>query len=415
MDLWMIFNPAMLPVKKIGGKNMSKYYVSAWALLRKAEVMDLSEDFEVHSDYLKILSKEKIVSILQNIKQMFLSIYQDIADHPEQFKMPLVEIIEEERTKMGAPPAKALSSKTAPYMFFNALINVLNCGNIENGELIVDDHEKLKAENKEYQVKNVDAQYSQFGNYGLHLDGLKNFKFTKDTGKIILSYPDDPEMLAVLKWMADKADRHGRRHDFMLCQYRFLQDNMDSLNYGYGADFIADRLHTEAEQDCVYKLDEALRKAGLAPYIDTTDDNNAFFYSLLYYENEKDKGKLDKSNIRISSILSPELKGMKLPCVSQTQASLYLRIRTKNIQNGVEHIKKCSDELKSIFLKDDKGCGNRESCEVKKHAFGGGQAYTIDGVKYWKCGCHTGNFITLHPRSEDIADYVELVNLFNQA
>ena len=55
---------------------------------------------------------------------MFTNIYQDIADFPERFKMSLIEIIAEERTKMGAPPAKALSSKWAPYRFFDVLINI---------------------------------------------------------------------------------------------------------------------------------------------------------------------------------------------------------------------------------------------------------------------------------------------------
>jgi hypothetical protein len=321
-------------------------------------------------------------------------------------------------TKMGAPPAKALSSKTAPYMFFDALINVLICGHIENGELIIDDHEKLIEKNKESLIKNIDALYSQFGNYGLRLDGLKNYKFIKDTGRVTLSYPDDPDLLVVLKWMADKAHNFTqpydkRRHDFMLCQYRLLQDGMDSLNYGSGADYIADRLHSKADRDCVYKLDAALRKIGLIPYVDTTEDNAAFNYSLLYYENEKDKDKLEKSNFRVSAnICLNKLEGMRLPCVSSTQMKLHLRIRVKNIQNGVEHIKKCSDELKGIFMPGDKGCGNRGNCTKQK--LGGGQAYVIDGVEYWKCGCHTGKFITLQPRCEDIDDYLILAELFNQ-
>jgi len=179
---------------------MPNYYVSQWALLRKSETIDLPEDFEIHSDYLRILSKEKIISAVKSIRQMFVNVYQDIADSPERFKVPMIEIIAEERTKTGAPPAKALSSKWAPYRFFDALINILIFGYFEDGALVVEDPAKIVEANKIYKMikavdhklQNVDALYSQFDCYGLYLDGLRNFKFTKDTGRITLSYPDDP-------------------------------------------------------------------------------------------------------------------------------------------------------------------------------------------------------------------------------
>jgi hypothetical protein len=383
---------------------MSKYYVSQWALLRKSEIIDLPEDFEIHSDYLKILGKDKIVSTIKNIRQMFVNVYQDIADFPERFKMPMIEIIEEERTKMGSPPAKALSSKWAPFRFFDVLINILISCHIENGVLIAKDPEKIIEANKtqkmiklvDHKLQNIDALYSQFDRYGLFLEGLKNYKFTKDTVQVTLNYPDDPDFLVVLKWMADKAHKFERRRDFMLCQYRLLQDGMDSLHYGFGADYIADRLHTKEEQDCVYKLDAALCENGHITHIDGAGYTTETGYdSLFYYENEQDKGNLDKSNFRV-----------------RADKKLYLRIRVKNIQNGVEHIKQCSDELKSNFVPGDKGCVNRGNCVKQK--MGGGQAYVIDGVEYWKCGCAGGNFVTLQPRSEDIADYIKLVELFNQ-
>lgn len=389
---------------------MSKYYISQWALFRKSELLKLPEDFEIHSDYLKILSKEKIISVIKCVRQMFMNIYQDIADYPERFKMPMIEIREDELTPRGAPPAKALSSKWAPYRFFDVLINILISGHIEDGVLAVEDSEKLIEANKtqkmiklvDHKLQNVDALYSQFDSYGLYLDGLKKYKFTKDTERIILSYPDDPDLLIVLKWMADKAHKFGRRYDFMLCHYRLLQDGVDSINYGFGADYIADRLHTREEQDCVYKLDIELRKAG---YVTTQDEGTDIVnggstsgtghFSLFYYKNEKDKGKFDKTIFRVSS----------------AKEKLYLRIRTKSIQNGADHIKQCSDEVRKIFIPGDKGCGNRPGCEGGR--LGGGQTYVIDGVSYWKCGCSTGKSVLLQPRSDDIADYIKLEELCN--
>jgi hypothetical protein len=385
---------------------MSKYYVSEWALLRKAELIESPEDYEIHSDYLKILGKEKIILAVKSIRQMFMNIYQDIADYPERFKMPMIEIRDDERTKTGAPPAKALPSKTAPFMFFDALINVLISGIIANGELIIDNPEKLKNENevcetfgKIYSLKNIDKLYSQFEHYGLYLEGLKNFKFTQDTGCITLSYPGDSDLLVVLKWMADKAGKFNCRHDFMQCHYRLLQDEMNLLNYGKGIDYVADRLHSKEEQDCAYKLDEALREAGFISRIDHTTE-----YSLVYFRNEKEKEKHDNNSVKINS------NNMKLN----------MRIRTRNIQNGVEHIKQCSCEVKGFFIPGDKGCEGHAECEEKFYngkgsILSGGQGYIIDGVKYWKCGICMGSgggkFITLQPKIEEIPDYVKLAEL----
>jgi hypothetical protein len=315
----------------------------------------------------------------------------------------MIEIIAEERTKMGAPPAKALSSKWAPYRFFDVLINILISGHIEDGVLIVKDPEKIIEANKtqkmikavDHKLQNVDALYSQFDRYGLFLEGLKKFKFTKDTAQVILNYPDDPDFLVVLKWMADKAHNFGRRWDFMLCQYRLLQDGIDSATYGLGADYIADRLHTKEEQDCVYKLDAALREIGYITHLSSAGYTTKTGYdSLFYYKNEQDKGTLDKSDFRL-----------------RAEQKLNLRIRIKNVQNAVEHIKHCSDELREIFIPGDAGCGSRPGCT--KQGLGGGQEYVLDGLTYWKCGCHGGKFITFQPRSEDVADYIKLAELCN--
>ena len=382
---------------------MPKYYVSDWALFRKAEVIELPEDFNIHSDYLKILGKEKIISAVKSMRQMFMNVYQDIADFPEWFKMPMIEIIAEERTKMGAPPAKALSSKWAPYRFLDVLINILISGHIEGGVLIVNEPEKIIEANKtqkmikavDHKLQSIDALYSQFDRYGLFLEGLKNFKFTKDTVQVTLNYPDDPDFLIVLKWMADKAHKFGRRWDFMLCQYRLLQNDMDSADYGLGADYIADRLHTKDEQDCVYKLDAALREIGHVAYLDSAGYTTKTGYdSLYYYETEQDRGKLDNSIFRV-----------------RAEQKLFLRIRIKNLQNSAEHIKQCSNELRANFIPGDIGCGNRPGCV--KQGLGGGQEYIVDGVTYWKCGCHGGKFITIQPRSEDVADYIKLAELCN--
>ena len=57
---------------------MAKYYVSEWVLRRKAEILGLPDDFAIHGDYLKEISKERIVSALRGIRQMMADVFRDI-------------------------------------------------------------------------------------------------------------------------------------------------------------------------------------------------------------------------------------------------------------------------------------------------------------------------------------------------
>jgi len=163
---------------------------------------------------------------------------------------------------------------------------------------------------------------------------------------------------------------------------------MQSLNYGVGADYIADKMHTLWEKDCVWKIDSALRGEGLLPDVNAAGEpSGEDSYALHYYVREKDIGNRSKSNYKLSS------RGTKL----------HFSLRVRNIQSCAEHIVNCSNELKGVFIPGDKGCANRSECTH-------GQAYTIEGVEYWKCGCG-GSMLTFQPRSEDIDDYLVLVKL----
>jgi len=377
---------------------MPNYYVSQWALRRRAEMVDVPADFDIHPDYLRVLDKERIVAALRRVRQTFGDVFQDIADHPESFKMPLVEIRSDNLTTYGFPPPEAASSRRAPFMFFDALINVLISGDLGDGELAVDP-EKLKVANKHYKmheyrgyspksyaIRNVDRLYAQFDRYGLYLEGM-------NTDYVILRYPDSPDALTVLKWMADKAHEHDRRQDFVTCHYRLFQDDMGSLRYGTGVDYIADKMHTGAEADCAYRLDEAIRDEGLTPNVDNCGEpSGEDGYAVYYYAGEKDVGNRSKSNVKLAS----------------RRCKLYLLLRIRDIQSCAEHVGNCSEDLRRVFREGDQGCSRR-----LEGACRAGQAYTFEGKDNWKCGCGGMQF-TFQPRAEDIADYVRLIALGNR-
>ena len=87
-----------------------------------------------------------------------------------------------------------------------------------------------------------------------------------------------------------------------------------------------------------------------------------------------------------------------------SKVQLLIGFRIKKIQNCVEYIKNSSEKIKDIFIPGDTGCRHRSVCPH-------GQAYTIDGKEYWKCGGCCKGMITLKPRSEDITGYIKLVEL----
>ncbi|BDF47830.1 hypothetical protein [Eisenbergiella sp.] len=379
-------------------KNI-KYYVSEWALRRQAELIDLPEDFPIHPDYVRQLPKEQITAALRIIHKMLFDVFQDIAEHPECFSMPLVEIRTDNLTKYGFPPPKAQSSKRAAYMFLDALINVLISGTIRNNELEVVP-EKLLAANKNdhlseykayapksYTIKNVDKLYSQFDRYGLYLEGLKNYRPVPCGESIHLSFPDNPDVLTVLKWMADKAHEHNRRQEFMVCNYRLLQDDRNTFHYT-AADYLADKMHTQQEKECVYRFDSAMQEKGLLSEIDNRgempgEDN----YAVFYYFREKDKGNRSKAGYKLSS----------------QRTKLQLGLRIKCIQNCAGYIENSPDEIKSIFIPGDTGCDNRAQCTR-------GQAYILDGREYWHCAC-SGGLFTMRPEIRYLSDYINLVEI----
>lgn len=350
------------------------YYIEEWAEIRQKEVVRFPSEFQVHECFLKNLSEEDFQAAFREIHGMYFSIYGDIARLPQAFGMPLFKAEE-----FNDFTVQARDSRSAAYRPFNLLYNLLISGDFQNEDFIVDTA-SFKAINK---VKNVHILFERLSDYGLFFEGLKNYKVTGQN--IIMSYPDNSKVLQVLKHMADKAHNTNRLNDFFCCHYRLFVDDMNTANYGYGADVVGDKMHTSEEQEFIYAMDAVL--SGMGYFAKPKAWNEGPGYA--YYDKE--------------SVMNSNGPYHYWMLSWKTKLVLYLRIR--NASKCLEYLKQCPDTVRQIFLSSDTGCENRLNGTCKF-----GQEYTMDDTIYWRCGCCNAPFY-FAPIKEDIPHYIKLVKL----
>lgn len=360
--------------KRWGKLLNGNYWIEEWAKVRQDEMVSLPNKIEIHSDFLHAINKDDFTTAFHNIWQMFSNIYGDITKLPSTFEMPLYKL--EAYTSFTS---QARESRNAPYRPLKFLFNLLISGKLHNDVLMVDINQ-FKAVND---VKNIRVLFEKLSEYGFFFDGLKDFKINKID--IEISYPDNPNILTVLKSIADKVNHTNRLTDFYSCHYKLLKDDICTADYGLGADIIADKMHTEEEKIFVYEMDAVLKNSGY--FSQNLDWNEGPTYA--YYGKESElKSKGPYQFLMVSW---------------KTKLLLFLRIR--NAAKCMAYLKECPESVKQIFLWSDSGCAKyvNKSCKI-------GQEYTIDDTTYWRCGCCNAPFY-FSPRIEDIPYYFELVKL----
>lgn len=350
------------------------YWIEEWAKIRQDEVVRLPETFKVHECFIKFISKEDFITAFKEIWDIYINIYGDIAKFPEIFGMPLYK-----PEDFNYFTKQARDSRSAAYRPFILLYNLLISGDFQNGEFIMD-VAKFKSVNK---VKNIHILFERLSDYGFLFEGLKNYRVTNQN--ISMSYNDNANVMFVLKLMADKAYSTNRFEDFLCCHYKLFYNDMNSADYGYNADVVADKMHTKEEQEFINAMDETLRELGYFSQPKSWNEGPGYAYY--------DKESVMKAN-------GPYHYWM---LSWKTKLVLYLRIR--NASKCLAYLNQCPDTVKQIFLRSDSGCENRinGTCQF-------GQEYTIDENTYWRCGCCSAPFY-FSPIKDDIPHYIKLVEL----
>lgn len=356
-------------------------WISVWARLREDEVIPIPIKYRIHPDFLKQISMDEFVTAFTQIHTLFRQIYHEIALSPEEYGTPLYE---KDRYRVFSPQWRA--SGSIPYRPFELLYYLLISGELAGQEVCVSLNKFIMSNT----VKNVHFLFRIFNDYGFYFNGLKNYKLTKED--VYISYPDNSNILLVLKMMADKAYNTNRLVDFLCCNFRLFQDNMNTSIVDNCADAIADRVPIETEKEFVYKMDETLMSMGMSrkPY------GGFEGYGLAYYDTEKAMNAKSPYTFRMVS------RDSDIENSFHDKERLLLMLRIRHVDKCLDYLNHCPDSVKKIFRFSDPGCSNRP-CNK-------GVAYVFEDNSYWRCGCCAPAFI-FKPKIEDIPHYIKLVEL----
>lgn len=363
------------------------FWINVWAKLRQDEVVCIPYDFIVHPDFTVFSHENEIKSSFKKINSLYKDIYGDIAEHPDEYGMPL-----HSKNQYRIYSQQWRDSGQAPYRPFMLLYNLFICGDID-GQSIKVPIDKFKNVNN---VKRSQFLFKKLTDYGFVFEGLKNNRPVNND--IIVRYPDNPILLSVFKMVANKAYNINPpigflscSNNYLCCNFRLLQSDINTIDW-HEIDELADRIHTQAEKDFVYKMNGALESLGMyhMPY------GGFECYGMAYYHSEKTMNSKGPYSFRMVS-RTAEIENN----IYETD-KMRLMLRIRNVSNCLEYLKTCSDSVKELFRYSDPGCAYRPC----KH----GVSYNFEGNNHWRCGCCAPAFI-LKPNIIDIPHYIKLVEL----
>jgi len=373
-----------------------EYWVSIWAKRRQDEVIHTPYNYIIHEDFLKHMDKDEIKTSFLELNSLFRYIYSDIAKYPKEFGMPLYS-----KDEYRLFSKEWRDSGQAPYRPFILLYNLLICGEIIYGTGVAVSIQKYKAlkpppkhlSGIDQKIRQSQVLFKKLTDYGFVFDGLKNNK--PATGDIIITYPDNPAILYLLKHLVDKAYCANCLEDFLCCHFRLLQNDIKTVDYGTDVDIISDRV-TDEERKIVCAIDSHLKDRGFfaKPY------GGIECHGVAYYHNEKDANSKKPYSFRITT------RGMDFDVPDDSLKKMRLQLRIRNVSKCVEYVESCPDSIKQIFTEySDDGCGNRERSSCKH-----GIEYEIDNKNYWRCACCHAAF-NIKPELANIPHYIKLVEL----
>lgn len=352
------------------------HIISKWALVRRGERSVTPDSFEIHPDFLHILSREEFETAFRQIGAVFYQIMTDISDAPERFAMP---IYEESETRYGAPEAQ--ESRYAAWRPMKLLYAIFSHGHIYNYEFSVD----IPAFKQASKIKNTHILLRALGDYGFVFSGLTQDKITPKIMDFTVQYPDNPNIIVVMTKVAEKAAGVGAEDLFCTWSFRLVTEGFGSNSFSDPFYAVYDKTRTDEEREFIRSFHETMREIGYYHAHGGWNEGPG----ICYYDKE--------------SVMKH--KGPYLYWIIDWMGDLRFMLRVRNAEKCLDLYaeKDMPGEIAEMFRYSDPGCDIHANGTCKK-----GVGYHFEGQSRWHCGCCNAPF-WLRPKAENIAQYVKLV------
>ncbi len=164
-------------------------------------IKPIPNHFEVSDQYLFGLDNNTFIKNFSELREILISIYKDMLSHPEEYGLILVGMDVSEYKN-----SKPRDSRASAKRLMALLHNFGRAGEISQNEL----HISSETFQEIMKIKYVGFSWTQnaplilkkLSDFGFEFIGLKGNSFDKKAEEFILSYPDNPEMINMLKGYA---------------------------------------------------------------------------------------------------------------------------------------------------------------------------------------------------------------------
>lgn len=356
---------------------------SKWALIRRNELVEIPEKFEIHPDFLQWISHEEFEHAFREIGGMFYQIYSDMADDPQRFGLPLYK--EDEYDYFSN---QAREARSAPWQLFHFLFCLFACGDFKENVFIADTMEVRKMNKAKKSNLLLEALYD----YGFVFDGIKRYNLSSGD-YLEIDYPDNGNFLTVLSDVAKKVKntqlKDVKKYDsnlaifssaFIGWNYKVLAEDLHTCSLAEGCDYVADKMHNGADREVIATLNKILTE-----------------YGAVRKKGDPNEGPSVRYFCRKSSVYDYAL--------TSDMGNLYLELRIRNAQRCLEYVSECPERIAEMFRHTDAGCQNRINGTCRS-----GVKYVFEQEEKWHCGCCGAPF-RIHPVAEDIPHYLKLMEL----
>lgn len=355
-----------------------KYWIERWSQLRKKELISYPNQFPIHDAYKAMCTQEELKSGFAELHEIFVHCYEDILNDPVGMLLPIYDMNEYRYFSKEARMSREESFKYAKVLYVLGYSGELK----QNGELCIQ-ADKLKEHCKALKITNIGAFLNILGNYGIVTEGLINGKIKNNTD-IIISYPDNKNVISVLYILAVKSNNTGHFKDFCRLNYRLFENDWSTMEYD-GIEVVSDLFHSEQDRTAARLMHEELIKRNYCYNFQDWNEEP----QIRYYKKESDRNRNTNADFWITSM--------------DTKFILYFRI--KNMDNVIEYIKGCPESVIDNFSVSDNGCANRISGTCSS-----GISYQLNGKTIWRCGCCNPNF-QVTPSVRDYLYYINAVDM----